>query len=67
MEDYQKRVIEEHKELKSKREKLVKFIEGNAEFGKLSADERDVMQNQMIVMRRYLMILERRIELFGKS
>jgi len=63
MEEYQERVVKEREELNEKLEKLNSFIEGKG-FNDLKPEDRDLLQRQRAVMRRYVQILTKRINRF---
>ena len=63
MEDYQQRVIEEHKQLDDKLVKLGIFISREA-FKVLPEEERDRMLRQQRYMKRYSEVLAERIAEF---
>lgn len=65
MEAYQQRVIDEAGELRDRRAKLFAFIHnGDGTFGKLPADERQRLHDQLVVMDQYALILQERINHF---
>lgn len=63
MEDYQKRVIDEKKELDSKIEKLNSFFE-TATYNSMEYDDRKLLLDQSDAMSKYSEILEERINKF---
>ena len=63
MEDYQKRVVTEKKELDGRINKLNAFLGGNI-FNKLSTEERKLLNLQCKVMGEYSTILNDRIVTF---
>ena len=64
MEAYQKRVVEEKKELDEKLEKLIVFLDSD-KFDRLPPEEQDRMSRQQEVMEEYSDILGERIAAFG--
>lgn len=62
MEDYQKRVIEEHQELNSKIVKLTSFLFEN--LLKIKKNERELLQKQLYLMLEYSNVLTDRIDTF---
>tara|TARA_R110000796_G_scaffold59371_1_gene136820 strand:+ start:24478 stop:24675 length:198 start_codon:yes stop_codon:yes gene_type:complete len=65
MEDYQKRVVQEGEELKTKMEALGKFIL-TEKFDELDAYDQDLLKTQLRAMIQYLNVLTARIERFKK-
>ena len=63
MEDYQKRVIAEQKELDSKIVKLDAFV-SSYQYSVLTKPERDMMRRQRVAMVNYSNVLGERIRLF---
>jgi len=63
MEAYQDRVVEEKKELDDKRIKLTDFMHGDTYAG-LPATEQGLLMVQLVAMKNYSNVLDRRIELF---
>lgn len=64
MEDWQKRVIQEQKELDEKRDKLDKFLV-SSNFFALDSDVQKLMRQQSQAMEKYSSILRRRIVKFS--
>lgn len=64
MEAYQQRVVEEKRELDSKRDKLTEFLK-SPNRTKVSQDEQDRLTRQLAVMDVYSNILAERIVHFG--
>ena len=60
MEDYKERLIKERDELKDKFIKLVEFINSD-KFYELSANNKQVLKNQKIIMELYLSVLNMRV------
>jgi len=60
MEDYKERLIKERDELKEKFIKLVEFI-NSEKFYELSANNKQVLKNQKIIMELYLSVLNMRV------
>jgi len=65
MQPHQQRVIDEHAELKERREKLALFVGSSPIFDTLPGAEQDSLQEQLIVMGSYQRILEQRIARFS--
>lgn len=65
MEDYQKRVVDEKKELDEKIKKLSFFLSGKM-IKSVSDEEKTRLENQKKAMREYSDILEERISNFAK-
>ena len=63
MKDYQLRVIEEKKQLDGKTERLESFCYSD-KFKEVKYQERILLTEQCVVMKRYSMILNERISLF---
>lgn len=63
MENWQRRVVEEHIELTTKLEKLNAFIDTN-EFNSLPHIDRRYMTMQSLAMAQYLLVLDSRITRF---
>lgn len=63
--DYQQRVLDEGFELKSKMEKLGKFLHTEM-FDELPKEEQDDLREQLKIMIKYLNILTKRIVRFKK-
>ena len=66
MEDYQKKVIEERDQLKSKFDKLVSFLSDKPKMRVVNFKEGWLLFMQSFVMYRYLRILDKRIKNFSK-
>lgn len=64
---HQQRVIEERDELRTRIDRLDRFIEQNPQFQILSAQERILLRCQLASMLDYLKALQDRIELFRKT
>ena len=64
MHEFQKRVVEEKKELDIKRDKLTEFLKGDT-FKNLSEEEQDRLNRQLLVMEEYSNILAERIVNFN--
>lgn len=64
MEDYQRRVIDEKKELDKKREALNKFFKTNIFIGRMTSKEKVRLDYQSRVMNEYSKVLGDRIEDF---
>jgi len=60
---YQERVVEEHKALDEKTQKLEEFIVGEV-FATLPVEEAQLLLQQVVLMRTYRTVLANRIELF---
>ena len=60
---YQERVVEEHKALDEKTQKLEDFIVGEV-FAALPVEEAQLLLQQVVLMRTYRTVLANRIELF---
>lgn len=60
MEDFEKRLIEEFKELKKKWVKLTRFIGCTVYMG-LEIEERERLSRQLVYMQGYLYVLEERL------
>jgi len=60
---YQERVVEEHKALDEKTQKLEEFIVGEV-FAILPVEEAQLLLQQVVLMRTYRTVLANRIELF---
>lgn len=74
MQDWQQRVVDEHKELAARRDKLAEFINAPSQrfpeerpstFDTLPQAERTRMYRQLSIMNQYVRILDERIEAFG--
>ena len=65
MEDYQKRVVEEQKELNKKLDKLTVFVEESEVYPLLDKDERDRLLSQLAYMEGYNAVLLERINVFS--
>lgn len=65
MEAYQQRVVDEANELRDRRGKLYAFIAQNPLFRKLPDDEQRRMNDQLVVMDQYALILQERINHFS--
>lgn len=61
---HRERVIQEHAELKEKRDKLHAFMTASAAFNKLPSEEKARLQRQLAVMNGYHDVLQERIENF---
>lgn len=66
MQPYQQRVVEELKELKSKRDKLALFIGGAVAYTSLPQNEQTRLRRQLDIMLDYEGVLEERIDHFPK-
>jgi hypothetical protein len=63
MEDWQKRILDEHKEVSDRLTKLDKFL--NSEFSlKIEPTDRALLLYQSVVMAEYVNILDKRINRF---
>lgn len=60
LQPYQQRVVTERDELKSKTKALTTFIA----FSTLPKRERELLQQQEVIMRNYITVLDQRIALF---
>lgn len=66
MKMYQRRLLSERNELKERIEKLSKFIE-SSKYDELSNDQKDLMKVQIVAMKQYFDILDKRINLEDMS
>lgn len=66
MKMYQRRLLDERNELKEKIEKLVKFI-NSSKFDELLNEQKDLLSDQVNVMKQYFEILDKRINLEDMS
>ena len=66
MEPYQQRVIDEHKELQERRQKLAPFI-GSDKYRSLPNDEQNRLRRQHSIMVAYEDVLEERIAHFPEA
>lgn len=64
LEPHQQRVVDEHAELRDRRNKLLTFIRSGAIFTSLPHDERRDLVDQADAMMYYMFILSRRIQRF---
>lgn len=64
MQPHQQRVLEERAELQGRIEKLDRFITTDPTFPTLPQRERDLLANQLVVMRQYFDILTERMKGF---
>ena len=64
MEDFQKRVVDEHDELAQKVARLTSFVNSD-KFIKVDSMEQSRLMEQLGVMTQYMGILEERIGAFG--
>lgn len=62
--EHQERVVKEMLELKDKTDKLESFIINNPIFPKIQKEEQDRLQQQLLAMKYYLIILIERIKAF---
>lgn len=65
MQDYQKRVVGEKKELDYKAKKLSDFIGHEPSFKNISVDEQERLREQCEIMWQYSEILAKRIDAFS--
>lgn len=63
MEDYQKRMIEEYKELRNKIDKLTVFLSRTTTLGNIGEEKYSLMQAQLYSMMAYAKILKMRMHL----
>lgn len=63
MQDWQKRVLEEHAELSDKVIKLSDFINSDA-FDAVDAENQDLLRQQRAAMVSYMTILSKRVSMF---
>ena len=61
---HQQRVVVERDELNTKRKALTVFIDSNVTFASLSKREQELLQQQEVLMRNYVTVLDQRIALF---
>ena len=61
---HEQRVVVERDELKSKTKALTTFIDLNATFSTLPKREQELLQQQEVLMRNYVTVLDQRIALF---
>ena len=61
---HEQRVVAERDELKSKTKALTTFIDLNATFSSLPKREQELLQQQEVIMRNYITVLDHRIALF---
>lgn len=64
MEDWQRRVIDEHKDLCERITKIAGFISSSPDFQALDVVDRELLRQQRDVMRDYEIVLEHRIARF---
>lgn len=64
LQPHQQRVVTERDELKYKTKALTTFIDLNATFSTLPKREQELLQQQEVIMRNYITVLDQRIALF---